>query len=405
MPFEQGWPELTTIILPLIQQCFTEGISTKKGRHLIENVKILMTEYTVVDEPLFIDRQVPKEECYFHFHMGPLLGENEVPEGVIEQAFERTNAVIAERRTNTLRALTEASEGVRELSQDHFWKRVIDVLASNPKDLPFTLLYLYGKDECYLEGSLGIPNHLIGKPVAPLVVKLMNSISTSHTPSNGQWLVDATKSKNPGVLSASPQIAHWELRPTDADDFLFADEMFQAHITGSLVFKDLQLVSEEKAKYLQAIDYRGYGEPSTGAIVAPIQPTNTRIHGYLIVGLNPRRPYDTSYQQWLQRIVGHLSTTVARVNLLTEDVRNAVDAELSRKANLAAFCVLKTGIHKGIVFERRRASELHDRLIEATEQLKDSELTFTKVLPTFTMQNTAILMTPHSLQRVFLLEY
>lgn len=31
LPFEQGWPELRNIILPLIKQCYSEGISTRKG--------------------------------------------------------------------------------------------------------------------------------------------------------------------------------------------------------------------------------------------------------------------------------------------------------------------------------------------------------------------------------------
>ena len=107
--------------------------------------------------------------------------------------------------------------------------------------------------------------------------------------------------------------------------------MYQANETGSLVYKDFRRLSEEDCTKLYSIEYRGYGDPCYGAVVLPIQPTSTRTHGYLIVGLNPRRPYDAAYQNFHHGLIDHLSTTVARVKLMTEDFKNAIDAELARK--------------------------------------------------------------------------
>lgn len=107
--------------------------------------------------------------------------------------------------------------------------------------------------------------------------------------------------------------------------------MYQANETGSLVYKDFGRLSEEDRTKLHGIEYRGYGESCSGAVVMPIQPTATRTHGYLIVGLNPRRPYDSAYQSFHHGLIDHLSTTVARVKLMTEDFKNAIDAELARK--------------------------------------------------------------------------
>ena len=135
-----------------------------------------------MDEPLFIDRQVPKEECYFHFHIGPLIGDKETPEGVIEQAFERTIAVIAERRLRTTNAIMEASEGVRDLDQEQFWQKIIDVLADNPRDFPFALIYIHQSEEqCYLEASLGIPDKFVGTAVAPLRVNFDEHMTGSES--------------------------------------------------------------------------------------------------------------------------------------------------------------------------------------------------------------------------------
>lgn len=315
-----------------------------------------------MDEPLFIDRQVLKEECYFHFHLGPLLGESDTAEGVMEQAFERTSAVLGERRVNTIRAILEASEKVRDLEQEQFWKTVINVLAANPKDFPFALIYIHQRsEECFLEGSLGVIDSYVGKQVAPLLVTLKRSTSSNESTPYARFSESNTTGSDSVNSTPPPKMVPWEKPPEGEGtyDFLFTKEMIEASETGSLVYKDLTTLPDNELVKLDGIKYRGFGDPCAGAVVAPIQPTSTRTHGYLILGLNPRRPYDHAYMSWLNKLTDHLSTTVARVKLMTEDFKNAMDAELA-------------------LVERRKTAELHDRLMEATEQLKDSELMFTK---------------------------
>ncbi|KAI5810883.1 hypothetical protein DFH27DRAFT_604944 [Peziza echinospora] len=355
VPFEEGWPELKLIILPLIRQCFIDGI---------------------IDEPLYIDRQVPQEECYFHFHIGPLIGDDESPEGVMEQAFERTSAVLNTRRMNTMQHIIEASEVSRDLREGDYWRKIIDAFATNPNDIPFALIYLrLEEDIYYLEGSLGVP---VGTPVAPLKVQITEAPLTGGEPTHSyrQFGNNHHSSSMSGSSSApsvpmmmvtgehdtpgeSSRMTQHEDNLEARRDYLFAREMHHARVTGSMVYKDLTTLSPEEKSKLDGIEYRGFHEPCTGTLITPIQPTAMRNRGFMIIGLNPRRPFDNPYENWLQQITDHVSTTVAREELLTEDFQNAIDAELA-------------------LAERRKGIELRDRLVEATEQLKDSELMFTK---------------------------
>lgn len=245
--------------------------------------------------------------------------------------------MISERRADTTRAVTEASERVRDLDQEQFWQKIIDVLAANPYDFPFALIYIHqGEKQCYLEGSLGIPDQLVGQVVAPLRIILPENISGSESSRYGGISEEGSVRTNSNTDTPSRMIA-WNASPESSQDagFLFANAMHEAGETGSLVYKDLTRLSEEDQAKLDGIEYRGYGEPCFGGVVAPIRPTSTRTHGYLIMGVNPRRPYDAAYQSFHWGLVDQLATTVARVKLMTEDFNNAVDAELARELTLA----------------------------------------------------------------------
>jgi len=47
------------------------------------------------------------------------------------------------------------------------------------------------------------------------------------------------------------------------------------------------------------VEKRGFGDPCKAILVIPVRTSNETITGYIIVGLNTRRPYDAEYQDWI----------------------------------------------------------------------------------------------------------
>ena len=52
---------------------------------------------------------------------------------------------------------------------------------------------------------------------------------------------------------------------------------------------------------MENFELRGFGEPCSEALVCPIRPTTgENVLGFLVVGVNPRRPFDDDYQSFIQ---------------------------------------------------------------------------------------------------------
>lgn len=78
------------------------------------------------------------------------------------------------------------------------------------------------------------------------------------------------------------------------------------------------------------IQWRGYDEPSM-AVIFPLL-AGTRTLGFLLIGLNPRRPYDDDYQRFIKLLSGQLSTALHSAVLMEQASLN--QAELSRQLAL-----------------------------------------------------------------------
>jgi PAS domain S-box-containing protein len=92
-----------------------------------------------VDQPLRINRRGFVEESYFTYSYSPIPDGDGVG-GILLVTSETTERVLAERRLRTLSEL--AAETARAHSADEVCGRAAGVLAGNPSDLPFSLLFL-----------------------------------------------------------------------------------------------------------------------------------------------------------------------------------------------------------------------------------------------------------------------
>lgn len=280
------------------------------------------------DDCLFMKRHNYLEETYFSWSIIPMVGGDGSVMGLYNPAFEKTRRKIAERRMLTLREVGERTAIARDVKG--FWEQVLASLAVNEYDTPFVLLYSVSDDgdsdassmhsssiltakHCYLEGALGIPPR---HPSAPEQIDLKEG-----TEGFGPVFREVMKTDKPVVLDIG---------------------------TGDL-----------PAEMLEGLEWRGFGDPCRSVVVCPIHPTTgDSILGFLVIGVNPRRPYDDDYSLFVQLLSRQLGTSLASVVLFEEEIRRGQKA-----AKLAA--------------EDR--INLSEQLAARTQEARDSETRFTRM--------------------------
>lgn len=283
------------------------------------------------DDCLFIERSsLPAllEETYFSWSLIPLVGAEGSVVGFYNPAFEKTRRKIAERRMHTLRDVGEATAAARDLKG--FWGQLQKGLEDNEYDTPFVVIYSVmgdggsdassmqsdstaGSKQCVLEGSLGLPE---GHRAAPAQIDLKEG-----TDFFGNVFRAAMKSEKPLLLQAE-------------DGTL--DETL-----------------------LEGIEWRGFGDPCKAAVCCPIHLTGGgSVLGFLVMGVNPRRPYDDDYHLFVQLLSRQLATSMASVVLFEEEI-----AKGQREARLAAIDRI----------------QLSEQLAARTEEAAESETKFTRL--------------------------
>ncbi|KAF2751501.1 hypothetical protein M011DRAFT_464227 [Sporormia fimetaria CBS 119925] len=280
------------------------------------------------DDCLFMKRHGFMEETYFSWSIIPIVGGDGTVAGLYNPAFEKTRRKIAERRMLTLREVGERTATARDVKS--FWGQVLEGLTENERDTPFALIYsvsddngsdcsslhsasLFGNKTCYLEGALGVPS---GHPCAPDQMDLKEG-----TDGFAPVFREVMKTDKPVVMSIGSG--------------------------------DLPLA------IMEDLEWRGFGDPCRDVVVCPIHPTTGEaILGFLVVGVNPRRPFDDDYNLFIQLLGRQLGTSLASVVLFEEEIRRGQKA-----AKLAA--------------EDR--FNLSEQLAMRTQEARDSETRFTRM--------------------------
>lgn len=312
--YRDAWSEIWDAIEPIFVNARETGQATMKD-----------------DDCLFIERSsLPAllEETYFSWSLIPLVGEDGSVVGFYNPAFEKTRRKIAERRMHTLRDVGEATAAARDLKG--FWQQLRIGLEENEYDTPFVVIYSVTGDpgsdassmqsdssgaskQCVLEGSLGLPDH---HPAAPAQVDLKGG-----TEFFAHAFRTAMKSEKPVLLQAED---------------------------GTL-----------DATLLEGVEWRGFGDPCTAAVCCPIHLTGSgSVLGFLLMGVNPRRPYDDDYDLFVQLLSRQLATSMASVVLFEEEI-----AKGQREAKLAAIDRIQLSVE----------------LAARTEEAAESETKFTRL--------------------------
>ncbi|KAL6160096.1 hypothetical protein ACJQWK_09571 [Exserohilum turcicum] len=173
-----------------------------------------------------------------------------------------------------------------------YWNVATEVLSRNEKDIPFVLLYSAEADStgsassrtrfsdtnqqhCRLRGSFGLPKE---SPAGP------DHLDFQHDHGFTPYFRKA-------LVARKPIVVQFDQDPVAAE-------------------------------LVQGVEWRGFGDPCRAAAICPLNPTSSRdnILGFLVIGLNPRRPYNETYFQFIQVASRLLSTSLTSILLHEEDI-------------------------------------------------------------------------------------
>jgi len=235
------------------------------------------------DQFIPITRNGYLEEVYWTYGYSPVFESNGQVGGVLVVCSETTGRVRAERRLRTLAGIN--GKAIEAKTTEAIAASAARLLADNPADLPFALLYFLtpAGNELQLVESVGI---------------------ATDTPAS------------PAFLDLAELLAHanegWEIG--------YVMETGSASFVGDV------------ATRFGALPGGPWNTPATSAFVLPIaSPGEQRPIGILVAGISPGQVFDASYQQFLELVAAALATALTNVRAYqaAQERANAL-AELDR---------------------------------------------------------------------------
>ncbi|KAH6870423.1 hypothetical protein BKA58DRAFT_176608 [Alternaria rosae] len=290
-------------LLGSLHPCMGESVRVKAPDHwvsfqpLVDYIKATGESIAEPDMLLFIERDRILEETHWSFQFVPILNSDGQVAAYYQSFYEVSNHRILERRVSSLVAMGTQSANARDFPS--FWETTLRSLSLNDQDVPFALLYAAERhvsaqipsvsspgsipplEGCVLKGTIGVS---ADHPIAPATVNINEDTYILHA-----FLSRAAK-------SGKATVVHVEDLP-------------------------------DPTRALQGIDWKGYGDPCRTLVICPIIPTTgNQVEGFLIIGINPRRPFDEEYQQYLHVMVRLLATSLASIVLFEDEVQQRENA-------------------------------------------------------------------------------
>lgn len=246
------WREIWNDIGPRIEEVLTTGRATYDQ-----------------DLPLILHRSGYPEETFHTFSYSPLLDEDGGIGGHLCVVIEDTDRFIAERRLRTLHEI--AARIANQQTAVSLFAAVSEGLATNQRDLPFTLVYLLDSsgESAELACAAGIhANHRAAPRKLPLDA--------------ADWPIKRACAESTAVV-VDDLLARFDDLPTGPWDI-----------------------------------------PPRRAIVVPIaEQAQSQMAGVMIIGLNPYRPLDDAYRGFIDLLAGQIAAGLADVRAYEREKRRA----------------------------------------------------------------------------------
>jgi PAS domain S-box-containing protein len=258
-PASEVWAEIWADIGPRINTVLTTGEATWDEGLL-----------------LFLERSGFSEETYHTFSYSPLRDDHGQVVGMLCVVSEDTERVIGERRMATLRDLGSDPRVVRtEREMLAFTSRQLE---RNPRDLPFTLTYLYEDGgDARLAATTGISaEHAAAPEILPV------------GDSRGVWPAETLGRGEAAVVGL-------------------------------------------EAPGFDALPGGAWPLPPVQALAVPLLQQGGGPYGFLVAGLNRYRPLDGGYRGFIELTAGHIAAAITSARGYQAQQRRVEDlAELDR---------------------------------------------------------------------------
>ena len=352
--YPDSWAEIWGAIEPFFQSAWSAGQAVLKQ-----------------DNRLFIKRNGFLEETFFNWSLVPLVGSDGSVVGIYNPAFENTRRKVNERRMLLLNEVGERTAKARTIPE--FWDAAGSGLDTNEYDVPFALLYS-------VVGNNGSEDE-------------DNSDTTSSTSSSGpgslQVVLEGSIGVPEGHRAAAPLL---DINTTEEG---FAPYMRQAitqyRKAAYIPASPLPIVLSKEdgtlpSELMAGLDSeRGFGDPCRTVVIIPVLNPSTAstgagtmavlnfdgnasqgasphksLYGFLVIGTNPRRPYNGDYRLFMHLLARQLTTSLASVVLFSEEVRRHQRA--ARKAAQD-----RHELSQELVLRTRQAMESENKFMRMAE--------------------------------------
>ena len=270
------WSEIADVIGPMLSQVYERGEATR-SRDLL----------------LHIDRGYP-EEAYFSFSYSPIHGENGKVGGIFCPVIETTEKIIGERRLRTLRDLAASCKGAA--LEDAVYAAAGTVLAANPHDIPFALMYRIDETGAYAE---------------------LKTVAGIHS-----------------ATPASPELVHMREAATDPWSLQAVGESGQVRVVADL------------SSRFDLLPTGAWKRPPHQAVVLPVLlPGQEHPRAIVVAAVNPMRELDEDYRTFFGLLATQIGSALADAQ--------ALEAERRRGEALAQLDRAKTTFFSNVSHEFR----------------------------------------------------
>jgi PAS domain-containing protein len=242
------------------------------------------------------------EETYYSWKFVPMVGDEGYVVASYATVVEVTREIISDRRLGSLQNVGMQLTATK--SMDCFWPNLLKGLEPNDMDLPIVMLY-----------SVTMSNARAYTPQAePSSCTLEGHLGVSESDVLALSNIDLT-AKTSGIA-----------------------ELFHSCLNR---VSSMLMVVERKALpqgLFNSTRWRGFGVRSEQFVLYPIQTRSGTLVGVMLIGLNPRRHFDSDYQDYIHLLTKQTTTHLSAI-LLVEEIKqseNNAKASALQRAELSS---------------------------------------------------------------------
>ncbi|KAI7154666.1 histidine kinase [Hortaea werneckii] len=278
-PIQEAFPETWSGIDTIIEACY-QG-QTVSHAHL----------------PLALKRSEIEEETFWDFTLLPIVGTDGRVAGIIDELSESTSVVRAERRRHSLLHVSERLTSAGSLKE--LWVRLLNGLDFAIEDVPFAMVYSVVDDV-----PEAVSSNLNAYPYCPTDRKAVFEGGVGCSLDTDAVVKEISFAKNKGQNAISNACYRaWK-----------SGEPAMLSVSDNTLPENLKLQSPERANGCQV----------RNVLVRPISiQTKSRreVVGILFLALDPRCPYDSEFQAWVQVLTDLIAKSATLITLPEEQKR------------------------------------------------------------------------------------